>query len=159
MIFGTGILGAVLGGVSADLGQKGTRRGGILLGAVIAAGIGIPVGLFSIMPNVTMLAVALGVLVTCGTITGIVVAIVLTVLLPNELRGLCIGLFIAMAGLIGYGIAPPLVAAVSQMLGGEQYLNLALAIVVTTVSAISFLAFAQAMRHAPRSATHAEPIG
>jgi MFS family permease len=159
MIFGTGIVGAVLGGVSADLGQKGTRRGGILLGAVIAAGIGIPVGLFSIMPNVTMLAVALGVLVTCGTITGIVVAIVLTVLLPNELRGLCIGLFIAMAGLIGYGVAPPLVAAVSQMLGGEQHLNLALAIVVTTVSGISFLAFAQAMRRAPRSATHAEPIG
>lgn len=111
------------------------------------------------MPNVTMLAVALGVLVTCGTITGIVVAIVLTVLLPNELRGLCIGLFIAMAGLIGYGIAPPLVAAVSQMLGGEQHLNLALAIVVTTVSAISFLAFAQAMRRAPRSATDVEPIG
>lgn len=159
MIFGTGIVGAVLGGVSADLGQKGTRRGGILLGAVIAAGIGIPVGLFSIMPNVTMLAVALGVLVTCGTITGIVVAIVLTVLLPNELRGLCIGLFIAMAGLIGYGVAPPLVAAVSQLLGGEQHLNLALAIVVTTVSAISFIAFAQAMRRAPRSATHAEPIG
>ena len=158
LIFGTGIVGAVLGGISADLGQKSKRRGGILLGAVIAAGIGIPVGLFSIMPTVTMLAVALGVLVTCGTITGLVVAIVLTVLLPNELRGLCIGLFIAFAGLIGYGIAPPMVAAVSQLLGGEKHLNLALAIVVTTVSALAFLAFTQAMRRAPLSATHAEPI-
>ena len=110
------------------------------------------------MPGVTTFAVALGVLITCGTITGIVVAIVLTVLLPNELRGLSIGLFIAVAGLIGYGVAPPLVAAVSQLLGGEQHLNLALAIVVTTVSAISFVAFAQAMRRAPLSAVHAQPI-
>jgi len=159
LIFATGLIGAIVGGVSADLGQKSARRGGILLGAVIAAGIGIPAGLFSIMPDVTTLAVALGVLITCGTITGIVVAIVLTVLLPNELRGLCIGLFIAVAGLIGYGVAPPMVAGVSQLLGGEQHLNLALAIVVTAVSAISFVAFAQAMRRAPLSATRAVPIG
>jgi len=159
LIFATGLVGAIVGGVSADLGQKSARRGGILFGAVIASGIGIPVGLFSIMPDVTTLAVALGVLITCGTITGIVVAIVLTVLLPNELRGLSIGLFIAVAGLIGYGVAPPLVAAVSQLLGGEQHLNLALAFVVTAVSAISFVAFAQAMRRAPLSATHVSPIG
>jgi len=158
LIFATGLIGANNGGHNADVGQKSARRGGILLGAVIAAGVGIPVGLFSIMPDVTTFAVALGVLITCGTITGSVVAIVLTVLLPNELRGLSIGLFIAVAGLIGYGVAPPLVAAVSQLLGGEQHLNLALAIVVTTVSAISFVAFARAMRSAPLWAVHAQPI-
>jgi MFS family permease len=158
LIFGTGILGAVLGGVSADLGQKSARRGRILLGAVIAAGISIPAGLFPIMSGVTTLAVILGVLITCGTITGIVVAIALTVLLPNEVRGLCIGLFIAIAGLIGYGLAPGMVVWVSIRLGGEQHLGTALAIVATVVSTLSFLAFAQAMRRAPVSATHAKPV-
>ena len=46
----------------------------------------------------------------CGTVTGLVTSVALTVLLPNELRGLCIGAFIAIAGLIGFGVAPSLVA-------------------------------------------------
>ena len=45
LVFSSGIVGAVLGGVSADLGQKSGRRGFILLGAVIAAGFGIPAAL------------------------------------------------------------------------------------------------------------------
>lgn len=73
----------------------------------------------------------------------------LTVLVPNELRGLTIGAFIAVAGLIGYGIAPTLVVAVSGLLGGEAHLGEALAIVGVVVSAASVLAFLQARRHAP----------
>lgn len=158
LILGTGIAGAVLGGFSADLGQKSTRRGGILLGAVIAAGIGIPAGLFPLSPSVPVFAAALGTLALCGTLTGIVVAVALTVLIPNELRGVCIGAFIAIAGVIGYGIAPLLVTGVSGLLGGEAHLSAALAIVDTAVGALSFAAFLLAMRHAPASALR-KPIG
>ncbi|HYI39248.1 MAG TPA: MFS transporter [Allosphingosinicella sp.] len=149
LIFGSGIGGAVLGGISADLGQKSGRHGFILLGAVIAAGLGIPAALFPISGDIALFAFALGLLVLCGTLTGLVVAVALTVLLPNELRGLCIGAFIALAGLIGFGVAPSLVTAASSLMGGEQHLAPALALVGVVTSAISFFAFALAMRRVP----------
>ena len=152
LIFATGVAGAILGGVSADLGQKSKVRGGILIGAVIAAGLGVPAAFFPIMPGVPALAVMLGLLVLCGAITGLVISVALTVLIPNELRGLCIGAFIAIAGLIGYGLAPWLVTFVSGLLGGEQHLAVALTLVGVVVSALSFFAFLLAMKRAPRSA-------
>jgi MFS family permease len=153
LIFGAGVVGAILGGVAAEWGQKSDRRGGLLLGAVIAAAVGIPAALFPVMPGVPAFAVALGTLMLCGTITGLITSVALTVLIPNELRGLCIGAFIALAGLIGFGLAPTLVTAVSTLMGGEHRLGAALAIVGTLVSILSLACFALAMRNAPRSAT------
>lgn len=153
MIFLAGMGGAILGGVSADLGQKSGRQGGLLLGAVIAAGLGIPAALFPLSPNVPVFAAAIGMLLLCGTLTGLVVAVSLTVFLPNELRGLSIGAFIAIAGLIGYGLAPTAVAGVSNMLGGEAQLAPALALVGIVTSTLAFLAFIAAMKRVP-----AQPI-
>lgn len=149
LIFGTGIGGAVLGGLFADWGQKSPRRGGLLVGAVSAAAVGVPAALFALSSNIWLFGFALGVLVLCGTITGLIVSVALTVLLPNELRGLSIGAFIAIAGLIGYGVAPSLVTIVSSALGGEQHLAMALSIVGVTVSIVSVVAFWIAMRRAP----------
>lgn len=149
----TGIVGALAGGLVADWGQKSGRRGGLLIGAVAAAAIGVPAALFPIMPSATGFALMIGLLLFAGTITGLIASVALTVLIPNELRGLSIGAFIAFAGLIGFGIAPSLVAWVSEFLGGEQHLGPALAIVGTIVSLASVAGFALAMRHAPSTAT------
>lgn len=153
----TGIGGAILGGFAADLGHKSGRRGGLLYGAVIAAAIGVPAAAFPIMPDVTGFAITFGLLCLCGTVTGLITSVALTVLIPNELRGLCIGLFIAFAGIVGFGIAPTLVAAVSDLLGGEAMIDKALAIVGIVVSIASVAAFSLAARNAPASAT-AVPI-
>jgi MFS family permease len=149
----TGIFGAIVGGFAADAGVKSGRRGGLLIGAVIAALVSIPAALFPVAPGVTSFAVALGTLMLCGTVTGLVTSVALTTLLPNELRGLCIGAFIAIAGLIGYGLTPTLVAWVSSLLGGEAAIGSALAIVGTIVSVLAFLAFLLAMYRAPLTAT------
>jgi MFS family permease len=149
IMLATGIAGAIVGGIAADLGQKSGRRGGLLLGAVVAAVLAIPAALFPVAPSITLFAVALGTLILCGTVTGLITSVALTVFIPNELRGLCIGGFIALAGLIGFGIAPSLVTWVSSLLGGEQHLASALAGVAVAVSVISLAAFALAMRHAP----------
>jgi MFS family permease len=149
LLLGTGIFGSMLGGLVADWGQKSGRRGGILIGALVAAIVGVPMALFPVMPTTLGFASLLGVLVLCGTITGLVTSVALTVLLPNELRGLAIGAFIAFAGLIGFGIAPSLVTAVSALLGGESHLAAALAIVGIAVSLVSVWGFAAAMRHVP----------
>jgi MFS family permease len=157
MIFVAGLLGAIVGGVSADWGQKSGRRGGLLIGAVIAAAVGIPAGLFPIAPSVPVFGAALGLLLLCGAVTGVVTSVALTVLIPNELRGLCIGAFIAIAGLIGFGVAPTLVAAASSLFGGESHLDQGLATAGAATSTLSLLAFFVAMRRAPATAT-AEPI-
>lgn len=153
-----GIIGAILGGVLADWGQKSGRPGGLLIGAVIAAVIGVPAALFPVMPGETSFLIMIGVLVLAGTITGLVTSVALTVYLPNELRGLSIGAFIAIAGLIGFGIAPALVAAVSKPLGGEHKIGVALAIVGVIVSIGSVIAFAVSMRHAPNAPAE-RPVG
>lgn len=157
LIFSTGVVGSILGGIAADIGHKSTRRGGLLVGAIVAAVIGVPAALFPIAPSVPLFALAIGTLMFCGTITGLVTSVALTVLIPNELRGLCIGTFIAVAGLVGFGIAPSLVSAVSGLLGGEAHLGQGLAVVGVSVSIVAVFAFVQAMRHAPLSATR-EPI-
>ncbi|MDB5714360.1 MAG: transporter [Sphingomonadales bacterium] len=153
LLFSTGVLGTIVGGFVADVGHKSRLRGGILTGAVVAAIIGIPAALFAIGPSVTLFAIGLGTLALAGSVTGVTTSVTLTVLIPNELRGLCIGAFIAVAGLVGYGIAPVLVAAVSGLLGGEAHIAPALAVVGVTVSMISVAAFIVAMRFAPQSAT------
>ncbi len=153
ILIGTGVAGAMIGGVAADLGQKSGRRGGLLIGAVVAAAIGIPAALFSISPSVPIFAVAFGTLALCGTVTGLITSVALTVLIPNELRGLCIGAFIAIAGLIGFGLAPSLVSATSLFLGGERHLGEAQAMVGVSVSALSCFGFLLAMRRAPRTIT------
>jgi len=153
LVFGSGLVGTVLGGFAADAGQKSARRGGLLLGALVAAAIGVPAALFPIGPSVTWFAVALGTLSLCGAVTGLITSVALTVLIPNELRGLCIGAFIAIAGLIGFGVAPTLVTWTSTLLGGESHLPPALAIVGVCTSLMSVVAFLIAMRTAPLSAT------
>ncbi len=152
IILATGTFGSRLGGLAADWGQKSGRRGGIMIGALVAAAIGVPAALFPIMSSITGFAALMGLLVLCGTVTGLITSVALTVLLPNELRGLAIGAFIAFAGLIGFGLAPTLVTMVSSLLGGERHLALSLAGVGVAVSMVSVCGFVVAMRHAPRDA-------
>ena len=74
----------------------------------------------------------------------------LAVLLPNELRGLAVGAFIAFGGLIAFGVAPSLVVAVSEWFGGERGLGSGLAVVGFAVSALGALGFYLAYRKAPQ---------
>ncbi|NUS99521.1 MAG: MFS transporter [Sphingomonas sp.] len=149
LVFTTGIVGSIVGGLVADIGQKSHVRGGLMVGAIAAALVGVPSALFPIMPGVGTVAIAIGSLMLAGSVTAMVASVALTVWLPNELRGLGIGAFIAVAGLIGFGIAPSLVTMVSGLLGGERHLNVALAIVGVTVSLISVVGFWLAMKRAP----------
>jgi MFS family permease len=149
LVLASGIVGSAIGGLVADAGQKSRMRGGLLVGSLVAAAIGVPSALFPLMPNVPLFAVAIGALMLAGNITGMGASVALTVWLPNELRGLGIGAFIAVAGLIGFGIAPTLVTLVSHLLGGEAQLAPALGIVGVAVSLISVGGFWLAIRNGP----------
>lgn len=151
LIFASGILGALLGGFAGDWAL---RRGGgrlLLQCAAIAALAALPAALFPLATNLPAFAAALFVMLLGGTVTGLITATALAVLLPNELRGLCIGSFVAFAGLIAFGAGPTLVTLASTGLGGEQWLGLALGLVGLAVSALGLAGFVGAMRHAPQA--------
>jgi MFS family permease len=149
ILFGSGVLGSVLGGLFADLGQKGHRRGGILTSAVIASAFAVPAALFPVMPGIPGFAALFALLMLCGTICGLVTSAAIAVLVPNELRGLCLGAFIAIAGVVGFGVAPALVTAIA---GAGLRLGAALALVGVTVGIVATVAFGIARRNAPSQA-------
>lgn len=149
VVFGAGIIGALAGGFAADAGHRTGKRGGILVGAIAASIVALPAALFPVMPSPALFAAALFVLLLGGTITGLITATALAVLLPNELRGLSVGVFLAIGGLIAFGLAPTLVTLVSSALGGEAEVGNALAVVGSIVSLIGCAGFVVARLRAP----------
>lgn len=146
----SGVLGAVIGAFAADIGHKTLPGRGILIGAVVAAVIATPCALFPIMPDVVGFGVMLAVLLLAGTAMGLLTATAIAVLVPNEIRGLCLSAFVIVGALVGLGIAPVLVSLGSKALGGEAWLSQSLAIVGVVTSIMSLIAFFMAMRAAPR---------
>lgn len=153
VLFASGILGAVFGGLSADFGHKSRIKGGILAGAVIAALLSIPGAFFPLMPTVTGFALMLALLLTCGAVTGLVTAAAIAVLVPNDIRGVCLGAFIVVGAIIGFGVAPVVVTLISDALGGAGAIRYALAAAGIATSIAAAIAFMLAMRAAARSAT------
>lgn len=142
-----GFVGSVLGALTADFGQSRRWRGGILGGAVVAAGLSIPLAAYPLMPSATSFAWVLGLFLACGSITGLVTATAIAVRVPNELRGVCLGGFVVLGALIGFGVAPTLVSLVGSALGGPAQLPLALALVGVITSFVAFAGFLLAARH------------
>lgn len=151
VILGSGIVGSVLGGVAADLGQKSPRKNGILFGAVIAAVISIPGALFPLMPDPTGFALALALFLACGAAAGLITATAIAVLVPNEIRGVCLGAFVVIGAVVGLGVAPTLVTLISGALGGEGAIRYGLAVTAVATSIAAAFGFAIAMRSATES--------
>lgn len=152
-----GVFGSIIGGFSADWGHKLPRRGGILTAALIAAVIALPASLYPIMPSTALFGVAFTLLMTSGTVAGLVTATAISVLVPNEERGLCLGAFMILGALIGIGVAPTVVTLASDAMGGESQLALSLTIVSVVIGFLSLAGFWLAMRNAPRPV--AEVVG
>lgn len=151
VILGSGIVGSVLGGVAADLGQKSHRSGYILLGAVLAAVISIPGAFFPLMPDPTGFALALALFLACGAAAGLITATAVAVLVPNEIRGVCLGAFVVIGAVVGLGVAPTLVTLISEAFGGEGAIRYGLAIMATATSIAAAFGFAAAMRSAMKA--------
>jgi MFS family permease len=152
LLFIGGLAGSILGGLSADWGQKSLRRGAVLAGGVVAAALGVPAALFPIMPTVGGFAVMMGVMTLSGTASGLVASTTVTVLIPNEERGTCMALYGVVRSVLGLSIAPSLVTFGSWAMGGEQHLAPALATVGVLTGTLSLVAYLLAMRSAPVAA-------
>jgi MFS family permease len=156
VILGAGVIGSIVGAYTADAGHKSRIGGGILLSAVVAAAVAIPAAFYPVMPGVSGFAWMLLVFLICGSIAGLVTATAIAVLVPNELRGMCLGAFVVIAGIIGFGVAPTLVSSLSTALGGERALGAALGWTGAGASLIGLGGFALAFLAIRRGAI-AEP--
>ena len=142
---GSGVVGAVLGGVAADLSQR-RGQGGVLTGAVIAAALSVPAALFCLMPGVWGFAALLALLLTCGACANIAATSAIMVIMPNQLRGICMSLVVAVIGLSAFGVAPLLVSVGAQVFAKGGALEMPLAVVGVATSLLATFAFLRAQR-------------
>ncbi|TWB60559.1 MFS transporter [Nitrospirillum viridazoti] len=144
----SGAGGTVLGGLVADWGHKRNAKGGILWGALGGAALSVPAALFALAPGVPLFALLLALLMVAGAIVAVGVASAITLLVPNHLRGLCLGLMSALGVFISLGLAPSIVSLLAQAFGGEEHLPLALALEGAVASLVGVLTFRRALRAA-----------
>jgi MFS family permease len=150
----TGLVGAAIGGVLADVGQNSRHRYGMMIGAVVTSAIAVPMSFFAIMPGAAGFVLMLSGLLLAGAVTSIITATALASIVPNELRGASLSVFGALNGLAGFGITPILVTAIGRMMGEENALGLALVVVTVLVDVASFFGFLLAAARLGHRAAH-----
>jgi len=152
IILGAGIIGSVIGGFTADLGQKLKMRGGILLPALIATAISIPASLYSVMPTVSGFAWVLFALLLGGTVVNLVNSAAIAVLIPNEERAMSLaGLKIISTVSLGL-VVPPVIAWMTTINTGPTGLGQSLAWLGVVTGFMSLAGYWFAMRNAPLKA-------
>jgi MFS family permease len=144
-----GVLGPSLGGPVADLCQKwgGPRRTMTFL--ALAAFLGVPAAMFAVMPNVTSASISLGIFLVLGFTNGTASTTLATVVIPGELRGLYIAITMVVSSLFFYGIAPVLVSAISESMGGPQKIGEALSAVCAVTGLLGAIVLVVGMRNFP----------
>jgi hypothetical protein len=148
----SGLLGPIAGGMVADLCQRsgGPRQTvSALMGLALVS---VPASLFALAPGVGSASFLLTTFIAvCGATVVIGTALTIVVI-PNELRGFCMSVFMAVGVLFGVGLAPVTVSLLSSALGGAAMIGDALALVSVTACLFNAVTFAIGKRSFPRIA-------
>jgi hypothetical protein len=137
----SGLVGPVIGGVTADICHRhgGARRSFQMLG--VFATLSVAAAFYPIAPGVTSASVLLCVLLTLGIAMGTMVTAVSVVLLPEHVRALCLSLQVAFGAIFGLGIAPLMVSGIGVVSGGALAVGPALGIVCAGTAMIGVTVF------------------
>src|SRR6185503_1395162 len=100
----------------------------------------IPLCMFFAMPEPVSASVLLAIMMGLLTAVAVIVNTALIVVSPNEIRGLCMGIFSGASTLIGFGVAPLVVSGLSVAMGGEAMIGRSLALVCVASCALCALA-------------------
>lgn len=150
VILVSGIVGSLIGGFSADAGQKLKMRGGILIPAVIATAISIPASAYPIMPTLMGFGLVLFVLLVGGTIVNLVNSAAIAVLIPNEERALSLAGLKLVATIVGGPVTAAVIVVMTDHMEGPDGLGLILTWLGVITGIISLIAYWFAMVNAPR---------
>jgi MFS family permease len=147
----SGILGPIVGGTLADLCN---RTGGPSLTLYVLTGIalmGVPAGMFGCMPEVVSAGIVLVVDMTIMLAAALMAITLFNIVIPNELRGLCMAVLVAAILLCALGAAPLSVSVLAGAIGGLAKIGIALSIVCVTTSLLAAMAFVCGRRHFVRA--------
>lgn len=151
VVLGSGIIGGALGGVLGDYCQRFIGRPGVLMAALFGAAVSMAGGFYPLAPSVTMFAVLFGIFQAAGACSGIASGAGVVLLIPNELRGVCIGVMAAVSVLMSYGVAPLLVTGTTAALHLGEQIGMPLTLVSVGTSVIGTIAFIVAIREAGKA--------
>jgi MFS family permease len=154
-IFLAGLIGSVIGGVAVDWGNKSGRRGGLMIGSIVATAIAIPATAYPIMPTVPEFGVMLGVMLCACTITQVAAVAAVTLVIPNEERGMCLAIISMIGTVVGMGSVPMITLLGPILFGDDQHLRQTLVVIGVATGAIGLAGYITAMRVAPRTWIHA----
>lgn len=141
-----GILGSLAGGWLAEAGRRRAGRRGVLIPAAILAGLIAPASLFPLASSLALFGALLGAHVFAGAVAATIGVISITLVIPNEIRGLALGMNTFVAAVFGAAGAPAAVALISRALGGEQMLSYAFAALCIPAALLATLALILAAR-------------
>jgi MFS family permease len=146
----SGLVGPAVGGTLADLCHRtgGPRRTVAVLSTL--ALLSIPAGLFALAPGVRLASAGLILFMVVGSAISVTITTLCTVVIPNELRGLCMTLLFATGLLFGLGLAPLSVSLLAGTIGGTSKIGEALALVCVITSSFGAAVFALGRRHFPQ---------
>lgn len=149
VLFVGGLIGPLAGGTLADFCQRsrGPRRTVTLL--TMLALLSLPSSLFAIAGGATEASILLAFFITLGTAIGTSTMTLSIVVVPNELRGLCIALYNTAGAIFGAGLAPLTVSLTSTAIGGPAKIGQALTLVGATTAVLGTLTFVLARRYFP----------
>jgi MFS family permease len=148
----SGVLGPIIGGFLADLCQRSGGPLWTMRAVSVLAFLSIPAGAFAIAPSVASVSILLVVFMTVGVAFNVTVPTLVTIVVPKELRGLCLALVSAGSMLCGFALAPVTVSLLSGSMGGLPMIGQALAWVCVTSSVVGAVTFAVGSRSLPRRA-------
>lgn len=140
------ILGALAVGPLAELSRRRIGTRGVVLPALVAVLAAAPLGCFGLATTVPAFAAMLGLSLFCNAIVQMVGILAFTLNLPNEIRGIGLGVYTLVTALLGNATAPAAIALVSRALGGEAMLGQAVAVVSVPSAILSALFLGLAMR-------------
>lgn len=138
------LIGALGAGLLVD--RLASVRGSALGMAAFTSALAIPASLFPLSHLLTVGAGLLFILILGNTATALSSNTFGVTAVPNDLRGLWFGLSSVTSLLVGYGIAPTLVACLSDALGGKGAMATALAIALVATNSIALAAYVKAYR-------------
>ncbi len=143
----SGVIGPILGGFLADVCQRHGGGRGMVAALSGLALLSVPAGLLGVAPGIVFTGVLLAAFVTIGNAIGVMQATLFTIVIPNELRGVCIGLSTTVGIPFSMGISPLVASFLSDTLGGPAALGKGLTIMCMSVSLLGAVSFAWGQRY------------
>lgn len=143
----SGTVGPLAGGGLADLGERhgGPRTTASVL--VALALLSVPVAGFGFLQGVLAASILMVLTLTFMLAASIMGMTLFTVVIPNELRGVCLSSLVAVILLFALAVAPVAVSLLSEAMGGLSRIAGASSIVCMSAGVIAAAAFVLGGRH------------